>query len=395
MAPGSTYSDSVAVSNLGAGELTLNIYPADGATTPQGTFTAQPASEAAKDAATWITTEFSEITVPPGEAVAVPFDIVVPADAVPGDHAAAIIASRLVEGLDENGARIAVDQRVGARVYLRVSGDMEPGLTVSDFQVDYGAPLFPFGNEPATATFTVTNSGNITVAADAVLSATGPFGLHLGKGNSLAYEMLLPGASVTGELELKGVYPLGPISFELSAEGTPLSEFASVTVPPGVGKVRIMAIPWLAASVLVLLLGLWIWRRIVWRRRKRAWKAKAEPERAPKHAKPKGGEAPEAPAAVAVAAAVVPQPAEPEPKEPETPEPEPDAKGTEGNEPEVVEPEEPEAAEPEKAGIEEEPKEPEAGEREPEEPKDTEAGEPEVAEPEDTEDEGAPGKTTS
>jgi hypothetical protein len=369
MARGSSYSDSVTISNLGAGELVLNIYPADGATTPQGAFTAEPASEVAKDAATWITTEFSEVTVPPGEAVAVPFDIVVPSDAVPGDHAAAIIASRLVEALDENGARIAVDQRVGARVYLRVSGDMAPELTVSNLKVDYGAALFPFENKPAKVTFTVTNSGNITLAATGTLSAVGPFGLHLGKPGSLSYEMLLPGASVDGELQLDGLYPLGPISFEMSAEGTPLSEFAAVTVPPEVAKVRVWAIPWLALSVVLLLLGIWIWRRIVWRRRKRAWKEQAQPERAPKHAKPKGGEASPTPEGETSA------------PEPDAPESEPDA----GGGPPTPDPDEQGPADGAKEGVESDAGElPESGPDGPD-PVEAASGAPEPDEPDDAE----------
>jgi hypothetical protein len=300
MAPGTAYSDAVRVSNLGEGSLTLDIYPADAATTPDGSFTAAPASEPALDAATWITTDVSEATVPPGESADIPFDIKIPPGATPGDHAAVVIASRLVEAVDENGARIAVDQRVGARVYLRISGPARPGLTVSDFKTDYGAPLYPFGDGRAKATFRVTNSGNITLAAKAALTALGPFKLKLGESGSLEYDSLLPGASVEGELEIEGVFPAFFVSFELSVEGTPLSEFEPMSVPPATAVAKVLAIPWLIAGVLAALIAALVWRRVRVRRSKRK---RAAPKRIPRHARTPDGE----PAPIADAVGAAPQ----------------------------------------------------------------------------------------
>ena len=72
-----------------------------------------------------------------------------PDNATPGDHSAGIVTSLMTAS---SGAAVALDRRLGARYYLRVSGTLSPAVGVSKVQVGYSGSLNPVSSAAATVT---------------------------------------------------------------------------------------------------------------------------------------------------------------------------------------------------------------------------------------------------
>ena len=137
--PGAVVNDNVAAVNYSSVPLTLQIYATDAVETSGGGFGLLPGNQKPTGAGSWITLApgSSTVQVPaetpsgPGRVV-VPFVVHVPFKATPGDHAGGIVASLQTEGSNANGQRIVLDQRVGTRVFILVSGPLTPQLAVTD-----------------------------------------------------------------------------------------------------------------------------------------------------------------------------------------------------------------------------------------------------------------------
>lgn len=168
--PGAKVSDELIVTNHGEGTLMLDVYAADGYTTTTGQLDVltrddgnAAADEAGSDDASsdgaasdeaasdetgsvnvgaWLDPAVGQVRLAPGKSADIPFTLQVPDDATPGDYAGAILTSRTVTA-DEAG--LDYETRSGIRVYLRVAGDLEPSLTVTDADVEYHQTLNPFG----------------------------------------------------------------------------------------------------------------------------------------------------------------------------------------------------------------------------------------------------------
>jgi hypothetical protein len=222
----------------------------------------------------------------PDKAVIVPFTIKVPRDATPGDHAGGIIASITRRVVGRHGAHIRIEQRVGARVYARVAGQLRPRLVISGITTHYAGTLSPFAGGTLTVTYAIRNVGNLDLRAPAVLRLTNPFGWSRTVPRSGYPSDVLPGFSVEHTSVIQGVYP----AFRVGATVTVSPHFSVVSTLNGmnVTSVRLhdvsagagtWAIPWpllvLALLViLVLALALYAYSRS---RRRRRGDQKEEP----------------------------------------------------------------------------------------------------------------------
>jgi hypothetical protein len=193
--PGARSDDSVIITNLGTEQLTLTLASADMVTTPSGDATLA-GDDVAPVAAEWVTLSADEVVLEPGESADVPFTVAPPANAEPGDYAVAIIASLAVPVTDADGQQAVLDTRVGARLYLRVIGDLRSDLEISDLTVERDAAWWNSLPASASADFVVTNRGTVRLDATAVVTLTGPFGWELGSSPELELPQLLPGESV-------------------------------------------------------------------------------------------------------------------------------------------------------------------------------------------------------
>ncbi|GKQ37130.1 DUF916 domain-containing protein [Streptomyces sp. A012304] len=255
--PGQSVSDKVVVTNKTDAPLTFRLYAADAYNTPRdGGFAVRSAGERMRGVGAWAKPAKDRVTVPGRASVTVPFTLRVPEGAEPGDHPGAIVA--LDERVDKGGGGVGlgIQRAVGARIYLQVSGPALPALTVEDVRLSHDRPLVPgLGDSTATISYTLHNTGNVTLDPKVELTARGLFGRTLlTRDLTRIPAELLPGQRVRLSEPWRGAPQLdwGEVTLTASAQDT--RESASVSF---------FALPWLAAVVLGLAtaLGTTLWIR--------------------------------------------------------------------------------------------------------------------------------------
>lgn len=242
--PGQTIDDKVVVSNKTAQPLSFRLYAADAYNTARdGGFAVRTVAEKQRGVGAWAKPAKSRVTVPPHGKVTVPFTLTVPEGAEPGDHPGALVA--LDERVDKGDGAVAlgVQRAVAARVYLRVGGPTVPAISVEDVRVSHHQPLVPgLGDSGATISYTLRNTGNVTLNPKVELRATGLFGRTL-----LARELaripgeLLPGQRVRLSEPWDGAPQLDWGDVKLTASAKDTRESASA---------GFFALPWLVAVIL-------------------------------------------------------------------------------------------------------------------------------------------------
>ncbi|MFI6066686.1 WxL protein peptidoglycan domain-containing protein [Micromonospora sp. NPDC051227] len=265
---GATLTDYVAVTNHSARPLTLNLYASDAFTTAQGGFDLLAGGQKPTDVGAWVRFTGATVTIPSTSRLDIPFTLTVPANATPGDHAGGIVASLAATTANAQGNQVAVDHRVGARIYLRVTGELQPALTVEDLRVRHTGSPNPLAGGTLTATFTVRNTGNVRLAGQPTLAASGPFGLGRRSVDAPALPEILPGGELTTTIRMTGVPPLFRLT--VSAAVIPTAVGDQVLDPqPAVdtARVPVWAVPWPQTALLVLLAVVG-WALIAARRRR-------------------------------------------------------------------------------------------------------------------------------
>ncbi|MFG1885824.1 WxL protein peptidoglycan domain-containing protein [Micromonospora sp. NPDC049102] len=266
--PGATLTDYVAVTNHSSRPLTLNLYASDAFTTAQGGFDLLAGGQKPTDVGAWVRFTGATVTIPSTSRLDIPFTLTVPNNATPGDHAGGIVASLAATAADAQGNQVAVDHRVGARIYLRVSGELRPALAVEDLRVRHTGSLNPLAGGTLTATFTVRNTGNVRLTGQPALAASGPFGLGRRSTDGAALAEILPGGELTTTVRMTGVPPL----FQLTASAAvaPAAVGDQVLDPQPhsrTARTTVWAMPWPQMGLLVLL-ALVGWALIAARRRR-------------------------------------------------------------------------------------------------------------------------------
>ncbi|MFF3844369.1 WxL protein peptidoglycan domain-containing protein [Streptomyces sp. NPDC002328] len=246
---GQTIEDKVVVTNKTDQPLTFRLYAADAYNTERdGGFAVRTAGERMRGVGAWAKPAKHRITVPGRGAVTVPFTIQVPEDAEPGDHPGAIVAldERIAKG--DGGVALGVQRAVGARVYLQVSGPTLPALTVEDVRIDHSRPLVPgIGASEATISYTLRNTGNVTLDPKVELKAKGLFGRTLlSRDLTRIPSELLPGQRVHLSEPWHGAPQLDWGKVTLTASAKQTQESAST---------GFLAVPWLAALLLGAAMG--------------------------------------------------------------------------------------------------------------------------------------------
>ncbi|MEU6771326.1 DUF916 domain-containing protein [Streptomyces sp. NPDC046759] len=241
--PGQTLTDEVAVQNKTGKPLTFRLYAADAYNTPRdGGFAVRTMEERMLGVGAWAEPATSRITVPGHRTVTVPFTLHVPEGAEPGDHPGAIVA--LDEHVDPGSGRLAlgVQRAVGARVYLRVSGPTLPALSVGQLHISHHQPLIPgTGAATATVSYTLRNTGNVTLDPKVELKARGLFGRTLlDRELTRVPSQLLPGQRVRLTETWRGAPQLDRADVTLTASAPGTRQSASAAF---------LALPWLVAAL--------------------------------------------------------------------------------------------------------------------------------------------------
>lgn len=270
---GAAHEDAVIVSNFSAEPLTVRIYSQDAYLGADGGFEVRTGAETATDLGSWITMAAPSVTVPARSTAKVPFTISVPADAVGGDHAAGILTSTTSSTTNASGNSVGVEHRVGTRVYLRVAGQVAPGLELQGVGVDYVAPAGLLGIPGLAAagssaiTYTVRNTGDTRITGTVHGQAGGPFGVASQVIPETPLPELLPGAQYTGTITVDGIVPLARVTSELTVSGSYLvTATTSQSLPPVTGSASGLAMPWAWLLLAIAAVGAFVIR---WRLRLR------------------------------------------------------------------------------------------------------------------------------
>ncbi|MGQ0626214.1 MAG: WxL protein peptidoglycan domain-containing protein [Sporichthyaceae bacterium] len=208
LAPGQSISDSIRVRNYTDELLKLSIYSADAFNGADGTLDLRRplAGELSTDVGAWITLAGSELRIPARRTVDVPFTLTVPAAVEPGDHVGGIITSFFTDSASQ--APVKLDRRLGARVQVRIAGDLRPALTITNLSTSHSRGLNPISSSQVTTTYTVTNTGNVRLAAEQSIRVAGLFGFPSTRLRPPDVPELYPGNAVTLRHAVSGVWPV-------------------------------------------------------------------------------------------------------------------------------------------------------------------------------------------
>jgi hypothetical protein len=268
LAPGGTVTDYVGVTNLGTAPLTLRVYGSDAYNTTTGGYDLLPSGQAPVDVGSWLRLAQTTVTVPARSRADVPFTLAVPLNATPGDHAGGIVASITSSTADGTGHTTRLEQRVGSRIYLRVTGPLRPALRIEDLHADWAGGLVPFTGA-LTLSYTVRNTGNTRITATPRVAVTGPFGVPAGDRVLEALPELLPGSALRRTVTVPDRAALVRLTGTLTLDSG---------AAPVRSTVSVWALSWWYLLVLALIAVVaWLIRRRVRRRRAPKRRPVAEP----------------------------------------------------------------------------------------------------------------------
>lgn len=272
--PGAVVFDHVAAVNYSTTPVTLQLYATDAVETVGGGFGLLPASTKPTSVGAWITIppRFATVVVPPRTAhgpgqVVAPVTVRVPLKEAPGDHAGGIVVSLQTVGTNRSGQSVILDQRVGTRVYVDVTGVLTPKLTLADLHATYDGTANPVGKGHVAVSYRVVNTGN----ADLSLTQSVNVSALVADSKTVAIPkipILLPGASVAESVVVPGVWPQFRLSATVTAQPKVIS---TVTSAPAMAAVTagtsVWGVPWtLLLIIVVLVVALVLWRRLRARR---------------------------------------------------------------------------------------------------------------------------------
>lgn len=276
--PGQKVTDHVKVTNAGTSKLKVTVFAADAYNADNGDFALRPSDDKATGAGSWTTFDGKPrltITLPRGQSRVIPFTVSVPANATPGDHPAGVLAAATTTG------QVTVERRIADRMYVRVSGDLQPMLTISSISGEYHSGLNP-ADGSVSVTSTITNNGN--VALEGVVTLTGSTWFGAGVGQTVRSDLaeILPGNTARVSYELTGVPQAGWANANMLLQSGISGDAPDPGPLPVISRdVFVLALPWLVLAVIALGVGGWFFLR--WRRRRdeartREWVAFTEEE---------------------------------------------------------------------------------------------------------------------
>lgn len=240
--PGVSITDFLAVSNYSNAPVSLQLYAGDAFTNSDGGFDLTPSASKPRDIGSWVTLGNPGVTLAPRTRSILPFRLVVPADASPGDHTGGVIASLTTTSRGTTGEMVTVEHRLAERIYLRVPGAQRPRLSVVDLGADYRSNLNPFGRGLATARYRLVNTGNVRLGAKLSATVSDVSGSRvLGHGQDVPE--LLPGSSLAvnaGQVEL---LPLGRATARIRVEPVNLGAATDAKGPVVTASVDVWTVP--------------------------------------------------------------------------------------------------------------------------------------------------------
>ncbi|MEK8228454.1 hypothetical protein NKG05_24090 [Oerskovia sp. M15] len=227
--PGEQVQDQVAVSNHGAAAVTFEMVTNDGIFTPMGKFDIRTSDQEPLDSGGWFEVQ-PTVDVPAGETVIVPFTITVPRTP-PGRPP----GRDRRDGHDcLHGGRpgVGVESRVGVRVNIRVPG-RSPRRSPSRGQGILRTLMEPLrtGRRPGDLRRDqrrqpAGRGGAVGARLRCVRARR-----HDGRPRHRGARGTHPGTSRSSAFTVAGIWPLGPVTTEITITPTPVSTGGAADVP--------------------------------------------------------------------------------------------------------------------------------------------------------------------
>ena len=137
--PGAVLEGAVRISNIGGATGTARLYPVDAATGQTSGVVLLMRNDARRKIGSWMALGVADVTLQPAESRDVPFKLMIPKDARPGEHIGGIVAedAELRQAgpgspkTNTAGFQIAVQNRVGVAVELTLPGTIREQMAVS------------------------------------------------------------------------------------------------------------------------------------------------------------------------------------------------------------------------------------------------------------------------
>ena len=113
----------------------------------------------------WFKLSQTELTLNSEQVAIIPFEVTVPASAVPGGYYAVIFWAAGVSS--QEGNQVAIGSRVGTLIFVKVTGDLIEAGSIENFQVKPQSVLYKL---PGSFSFDFINSGNIHLIPEGTIT---------------------------------------------------------------------------------------------------------------------------------------------------------------------------------------------------------------------------------
>ncbi|MDA0634349.1 hypothetical protein OUY22_13065 [Nonomuraea sp. MCN248] len=249
LAGGQQVVEHVAVINRSTEPVDFAIDANDGYLTSKGYFDMRPSDAEPADGGAWITVP-ERVTIAAGATSVVPVTVSIPRNATPGDHPAGVTAS-----LETVSGQVRVQNRVGVRLNIRVTGDYVAKVAVTGVRAEYVGSWNPFAAGSVEVTYTVANEGNVRLVTDnQVLTSTLVGESDWNDPSAARARELMPGGSRTFTARVPGAWPLGPIGTTVMALPSPAGEpLPGAAAQRSAVGATVWALPWPQLGFLALL----------------------------------------------------------------------------------------------------------------------------------------------
>ncbi|WP_327589797.1 hypothetical protein OHA25_24320 [Nonomuraea sp. NBC_00507] len=266
LAGGQQVIEHVAVINRSTQPVDFGIDANDGYLTSKGYFDMRPSDAEPVDGGAWLEVP-DKVTTAAGATSVVPVKVSIPQNATPGDHPAGVTAS-----LETISGQVRVQNRVGVRLNIRVTGDYVAKVAVTDVRAEYTGSWNPFAAGSVEVTYTVANAGNVRLVTDnRVLTSTFVGESSWSDPSAAKAREIMPGGSRTFVARVPGAWPLGPIGTTIAAIPSPAGKpVPGVTAERVAIDTTVWALPWPQLALLALLVLAFFAIRVLaaWRRRR-------------------------------------------------------------------------------------------------------------------------------